>query len=33
MAFALKYKLVCWGMFEKAAADDVMVIPGPYMEL
>lgn len=33
MAFALKYKLVCWGMFEMAAADDVMVIPGPYMEL
>ncbi len=33
MAFALKYKLICWGMFEMAAADDVMVIPGPYMEL
>ncbi len=33
MAFALRYKLVCWGMFEMADADDVMVIPGPYMEL
>jgi hypothetical protein len=33
MAFALRYKLVCWGMFEMAASDDVMVIPGPYMEL
>jgi hypothetical protein len=33
MAFALKYKLICWGMFEMAASDDVMVIPGPYMEL
>ena len=33
MAFALRYKLVCWGMFEMAESDDVMVIPGPYMEL
>jgi hypothetical protein len=33
MAFAIRWKLICWGMFEKAAADDVMVIPGPYMEL
>lgn len=33
MAFALKYKLPCWGMFEMSDADDVMVIPGPYMEL
>ncbi|MBM4359761.1 MAG: hypothetical protein FJ096_16785 [Deltaproteobacteria bacterium] len=33
MAFALRYKLPCWGMFEMADADDVMVIPGPYMEL
>lgn len=33
MAFALKYKLLCWGMFEMADADDVYVVPGPYMEL
>lgn len=33
MAFALRYKLPCWGMFEMAESDDVMVIPGPYMEL
>lgn len=33
MAFAIRYKLICWGMFEMADADDVMVIPGPYMEL
>jgi hypothetical protein len=33
MAFAIRYKLVCWGMFQMADADDVMVIPGPYMEL
>jgi hypothetical protein len=33
MAFALRYKLICWGMFEMAAVDDVYVVPGPYMDL
>jgi hypothetical protein len=33
IAFALKYKLICWGMFEMAGADDVYVVAGPYMEL
>ena len=31
--FAVKYKLVCWGMFTVAGLDDAYVIPGPYMEL
>ncbi len=33
MAHALRYKLVCWGMLSMATADDVYVVPGPYMEL
>ncbi len=33
LAFALRYKLVCWGMFMTTDADDVYVVPGPYMEL
>lgn len=33
MAFALKYKLPCWGMISMAGLDDVYVVPGPYMEL
>jgi len=33
MAFALQHKLVCWGMVSMAHADDVYVVPGPYMEL
>jgi hypothetical protein len=33
LAFVLKYKLACWGMFQMADADDVYVVPGPYMEL
>jgi len=33
LAFSLKYKLVCWGMFEYAGTDDVYVVPGPYTEL
>jgi len=33
IAFALKYKLICWGMFAMADADDVYVVPGPYMEM
>lgn len=32
-AFALKYKLVCWGMFTYAGNDDAYVVPGPYSEL
>ncbi len=33
MAFALRHKLMCWGMASMAQADDVYVVPGPYMEL
>jgi hypothetical protein len=33
VAFALRHKLVCWGMMMMADADDVYVVPGPYMEL
>jgi len=33
LAFALKHKLVCWGMMSYTDLDDVYVIPGPYMEL
>lgn len=33
LAFALKHKLVCWGMMEYAGTDDVFVVPGPYTEL
>ncbi len=33
MAFALRYKLPCWGMISVAGLDDVYVVPGPYMEL
>jgi hypothetical protein len=33
MAFALTYKLPCWGMISVAGLDDVYVVPGPYMEL
>jgi hypothetical protein len=33
LAFALKYKLPCWGMMMMTDADDVYVVPGPYMEL
>jgi len=33
IGFALKYKLMCWGMVEMAGADDVYVVPGPYMEI
>ena len=32
-AFALKFKLVCWGMFTIAGNDDAYVVPGPYAEL
>jgi hypothetical protein len=33
MAFALKFKLVCWGIFTYAGNDDAYVVPGPYAEL
>jgi hypothetical protein len=33
MAFALKHKLVCWGVFTIAGNDDAYVVPGPYSEL
>jgi hypothetical protein len=32
-AFAIKNKLMCWGMFTYAGVDDAFVVPGPYMEL
>ncbi len=32
VAFALRYKLPCWGMLSYTDRDDVYVIPGPYME-
>jgi hypothetical protein len=33
LAFAIKNKLVCWGMFNYAGTDDAYVVPGPYTEL
>jgi hypothetical protein len=33
LAFALKYKLPCWGMFTYGGLDDAYVVPGPYAEL
>jgi len=33
VAFALKYKLPCWGVMAMTDVDDVYVIPGPYAEL
>jgi hypothetical protein len=33
VAFALKHKLVCWGVFMVADVDDVYVVAGPYAEL
>ena len=33
LGFALRHKLPCWGMMMMSDADDVYVIPGPYMEL
>ncbi len=33
LAFALKYKLACWGVFTYGGLDDAYVIPGPYGEL
>jgi hypothetical protein len=33
LGFALKHKLVCWGMFAYSGAEDVYVVPGPYTQL
>jgi hypothetical protein len=33
LAFALKHKLPCWGIFTYGGLDDAYVIPGPYGEL
>jgi hypothetical protein len=33
LSFALKYKLVCWGIFTYGGLDDAYVVPGPYAEL
>ena len=33
LGFALKHKLVCWGMFAYSGTEDVYVVPGPYMQL
>jgi hypothetical protein len=33
LAFALKYKLACWGIFTYGGLDDAYVVPGPYAEL
>lgn len=33
VAFALRYKLVCWGVFMWSDVDDVYVVAGPYAEL
>jgi hypothetical protein len=32
LAFSLKYKLECWGIFTYAGRDDAYVVPGPYSE-
>ena len=33
ISFAIKHKLVCWGMFAYTGTDDVYVVPGPYTQL
>jgi hypothetical protein len=33
LAFALKYKLPCWGIFTYGGLDDAYVVSGPYNEL
>jgi hypothetical protein len=33
LSFAIKYKLVCWGVFTYSGLDDAYVVPGPYAEL
>jgi hypothetical protein len=32
LQFALKHKLMCWGIFTYAGRDDAYVVPGPYSE-
>lgn len=32
LAFAIKHKLMCWGIFTYAGHDDAYVVPGPYSE-
>jgi len=33
LAFAMKYKLPCWGVFTYGGLDDAYVVTGPYGEL
>jgi len=33
LGFAMRNKLVCWGVFTYAGVDDAYVVPGPYAEL
>ncbi len=33
LGFAIKFKLVCWGVFTYAGNDDAYVVPGPYSQL
>jgi hypothetical protein len=33
LAFAIKTKLVCWGVFTYSGNDDAYVVPGPYGQL
>jgi hypothetical protein len=33
VGFAMRNKLVCWGVFTYAGVDDAYVVPGPYSEL
>lgn len=32
LGFAVKHKLMCWGIFTYAGRDDAYVVPGPYSE-
>lgn len=32
LSFAVKHKLMCWGIFTYAGRDDAYVVPGPYSE-
>jgi hypothetical protein len=32
VAFAVKHKLMCWGIFTYSGRDDAYVVPGPYSE-
>lgn len=33
VGFVVRHKLMCWGTFMKSGADDVFVVPGPYMDM